>query len=161
VVGDAAVAVVDGVGAVLSRFAVEMWIHPVEVLFTGLMAVALGVVARRRKLGWCLGLAAQSVILGYGVATDNAGYYPAAIAIVIYLRNLWLRRGEPWRAIPTARELARQGCSCTTCCVHGTPIGGPRAVVQHGTSRRLRHTAGPPPDDDRADLSVAGRARAA
>ena len=99
-----------------------MFAHPVEVLFTGLMAAALAVVARRRKLGWCLGLTAQSVILAYGVATGNAGYYPAGVAILIYLRNLWLRRGESWRAIPTSRELARRGCRCTTCCVHGDPL---------------------------------------
>jgi len=99
-----------------------MFAHPVEALFTGLMAAALAVVARRRKLGWCLGLTAQSVILAYGVATGNAGYYPAGVAILIYLRNLWLRRGESWRAIPTSRELARRGCRCTTCCVHGDPL---------------------------------------
>ncbi len=107
-----------------------MFAHAVEAVFTGLMATALAVVARRRKLGWCLGLAAQSIILGYGVATRNAGYYPAGLAILIYLRNLWLRRGESWRPIPTARELARRGCRCTTCCVHGTP-------VQHQVNRRV------------------------
>ena len=101
-----------------------MFAHPVEALFTGLMAAALAVVARRRKLGWCLGLTAQSVILAYGVATGNTGYYPAGVAILIYLRNLWLRRGESWRAIPTSRELARRGCRCTTCCVHGDPLTG-------------------------------------
>ena len=107
-----------------------MFAHAVEAVFTGLMATALAVVARRRKLGWCLGLTAQSIILAYGLATGNAGYYPAGVAVVIYLRNLWLRRGETWRPIPTARELARRGCRCTTCCVHGTP-------TQHQVNRRV------------------------
>jgi peptidoglycan/LPS O-acetylase OafA/YrhL len=120
-----AAGIVGDVGALATRLAGQLWTHPVEVVFTCLMAAALAVVARRRKLGWCLGLTAQSVILAYGLATDNAGYYPAGVAIVIYLRNLWLRRGETWRAIPTARELARRGCECTTCCVHGTPTQAP------------------------------------
>ena len=78
----------------------------------------------------CGSLSWQSIILTYGVATRNAGYYPAGLAILIYLRNLWLRRGESWRPIPTARELARRGCRCTTCCIHGTP-------TQHEVSRRV------------------------
>jgi hypothetical protein len=117
---EAVASLVNGAGHLAGRIAVGMWSHPVEVMFTGLMAVALAIVARRRKLGWCLGLTAHSVILLYGLVTDNAGYYPAGVAIAIYLRNLWLRRGETWQAIPTARELARQGCTCSTCCVHGT-----------------------------------------
>ena len=41
----------------------DMFAHAVEAVFTGLMATALAVVARRRKLGWCLGLTAQSIII--------------------------------------------------------------------------------------------------
>jgi len=113
--------VVRDIGDVTVALAFGMWTHPVEVVFTTMMAFALAVVGRRRKLGWCLGLTAHSVLLTYGITTSNAGYYPAAVAIVIYLRHLWMRRGETWRAIPTTRELARTGCACTTCCVHGTP----------------------------------------
>jgi hypothetical protein len=151
--GAAVTSAVGDVVGVLIRVAAEVQTHPVETIFTGLMAVALALVARRRKLGWCVGLMAQSVILGYGVVTGNAGYYPAGVAIVIYLRNLWLRRGESWRAIPTARELSRQGCTCTTCCVHGTTTVQVGSTQASGPGPVGAQASGPGPMGARASGS--------
>jgi hypothetical protein len=114
------------IGEVVVYVAAGVRTHPLESASTVLMATALAVVGRRRKLGWSIGLIAQSLLLTEGILARNVAYFPAAASVAIYLWHFWQRRGESWKPIPTARQIAAGRARCTGCCVHHSADGRQR-----------------------------------
>ncbi len=99
----------------------EATADPMFLLFAALTSAGLMVVMRWRKLGWCIGLAAQTLLITM-IAVPRGRWLTAAVAAVAvatYARSLYVRRRESWLAIPTPRERDQAVTACADCCTHG------------------------------------------
>lgn len=79
-----------------------------DYVISGLGVIGLAVVGTRRRLGWLIGASSQTMLIIYGVWTEQYGFviFPPMI-IVIQLWNVWRWRKEGWRRLDPRRP-----CRC-------------------------------------------------